>query len=224
MSDQELETRGSADGFGAGPQAQPDAGASDTTRAGPSLSGGSWSGPTRANLALIALSLASLGCIYFLSPRDGPQTASGDQKLAELRVDNALSNLARPNAANRKALEVVDTFYYQAKHRQIPLKDLKSNPFIFKAPERPKPTTQPVPKESPAAPKKTEKAPAEEMEEVRKLVLQSVLTGSREPVAMISNNLLTEGQKICGWTLTRIKPRSVTLTWQDKTYVLRMSQ
>ena len=222
MSDQDKNIYRPVESFGAGEEAEPDANGRQAMWPGPSSSAGNWPSATHTGLLLIVLALAGAGCIYFLMPKETPQTASAEQNLAELQVDSALSNLARLNTAHGKAMEVVDTFYYQANERQIPLEQIGENPFVFKAPEPPKPVTQPAPKKQPASPKKIKKAP-QEMEEVKKLVLQSVLTGSREPVAMISNNLLTEGQKISGWTLTKIEPRSETLTWKDKTCILRMS-
>ena len=39
---------------------------------------------------------------------------------------------------------------------------------------------------------------------------------------MISNNLLTEGQVIRGWTIVKIQPESVTLKWKDQTVELKM--
>jgi len=59
------------------------------------------------------------------------------------------------------------------------------------------------------------------MAEVRKLRLQSVLVG-RQTAAMVSNNLLTTGQTINGWTVSRIEPREVELTWKDQKYVLEL--
>ncbi len=221
MSDQQTNVCRPADSFGAVEESRPDAGGRETMWSGASFSADNWPSETRANLLLVVLALAGAGSIYFLIPSDTLQTASAEQSLTELQVDSALLNLATLDASHGKAMEVVDTFYYQAKQRQIPLEEISRNPFVFKAPELPKPATQPAPKKQPAPLEKIKKAP-QEMEEVKKLVLQSVLTGSRAPVAMISNNLLTEGQKISGWTLTKIDPRSVTLTWKDKTYILRM--
>ena len=215
MNGQDLNDYGSEDRFNAGV-------------AGDQESSGSaarvHTGMPRANLLIAGVCLAGIGCVYLLSLYARPQTASADQNLTDLQVDSALSGMARINAAHGKALEVVNTFYYQARQRQIPLKDLKNNPFIFKSPASPKLISQPLPKEPPAPVKKLDRKPAQETAELKKLVLQSVLIGSREPVAMISNNLLTEGQKISGWTLIRIEPRRVTLRRQEKTYVLRMSQ
>ncbi len=221
MSAKEPETDGLVASSPTSLEVQADTDDQNTARANPSAHTHRRPLETHANLLFVVLFLTGTGCLYLMSPRKGLQEASGDQKLAELQVDNALSSLANLDTTPGKAMDVVNTFYYQASQRQIPLKKLKSNPFIFTIIERPKPTVQ-VPKQPPPTAEEIPN-PAHEMDEVKKLVLQSVLTGSREPVAMISNNLLTEGQKICGWILAKIEPRSVTLTWQDKTYVLRMS-
>jgi hypothetical protein len=53
------------------------------------------------------------------------------------------------------------------------------------------------------------------------LKLQSVLSG-RTPTAMISNNVLTVGQTISGWTVAEIHPRYVVLTWETHKFELRM--
>ena len=63
---------------------------------------------------------------------------------------------------------------------------------------------------------------AEAMRIVRGLKLQSVLTGSKGAKALICNNLLREGQMICGWTIKTIQPDKVVLTWKDKRHVLKM--
>jgi len=165
MNGQDLNGNGSEDRFNSGV-------------AGDQESSGSaarvHTGMPRANLLIAGACLAGIGCVYLLSLYAKPQTASADQSLTDLQVDSALTGMARINAAHGKALEVVNTFYYQARQRQVPLKDLKSNPFVLKVPERPKPTAQAVPKEPPPAVKEVQKKPAQEMEEVKKLVLQSV--------------------------------------------------
>ncbi len=204
-------------------QTGPDVG--DAGAAGPEVPPAApraWNSASLTNVLLAVVFVAGVGSLYLLSRGGTPEVASADQKLAELRVDSALPQLLKLSAKSDRAMEVVNTFYYQAKQRQIPMSNLKSNPFVFRPPWPLKATT--LPKGTPRPAAKVEKKPQQELEDVKKLVLQSVLVGSREPMAMISNNLLTEGQKISGWTVTRIEPRKVTLTWQDKTYVLQMSE
>ena len=60
------------------------------------------------------------------------------------------------------------------------------------------------------------------MSAVHTLSLQSVVTGEHGTMAMISNNLLTVGQRIHGWTVSEIGPRHVVLAWKDRQHVLHM--
>ena len=59
---------------------------------------------------------------------------------------------------------------------------------------------------------------------VKPLVLQSVLMGTRNASAMISGNLLAEGENIQGWTLQEINPRYVVLTWKEHKHVLKLPE
>ena len=181
-------------------------------------------GLTRENMLLTALFIAGIACVYFLSLRGGPQTASAQEKLTELRVNNAISGLTQIDNTHETAMEVVHTFYHQASQRQIPLKNLKANPFVFKIPGPVKPVAAAKTKQTPAPVKKANDQAKQAMKEVANLKLQSILTGSHGAMAMISNNLLTKGQRIVGWTVADIEPRRVVLTWRDKTYVLKISQ
>ena len=52
--------------------------------------------------------------------------------------------------------------------------------------------------------------------------LQSVLSGAQGAVAMISGDLLTEGQDVKGWTVRSIAPREVVLAREGLEYVLQM--
>ena len=105
------------------------------------------------------------------------------------------------------------------------MSELAGNPFIFVPPRSAvaavaKPAEPPKPKVDDR--KKQELSDA--LASVKALSLQSVLMGGRSAVAMISNNLLTEGQVIHGWRVTKIQSREVVLTWRDHTYVLKMPQ
>lgn len=177
-----------------------------------------------ANLLLVGLFAAGIACLWVLSLHKGPAAACADEATVETTVDNALSQLTPSNGQNSKeTAAVLDTFYYEAKHRQLPLGRLKGNPFVFSRPARAvaapaEPVATPVP--APTA----GNAAGEALAAAARLSLQSVLMGNHETVAMISNNLLTEGQTIQGWTVTKIEPREVTLTWNEQTYVLHMAE
>jgi len=173
------------------------------------------------NFVLAGLFVAAIGCLYLLSLRGGPQEASADQRQAEARVDAALVQMNAASSARAgkdETTTVVDTFYYEAKQRQIPIETIAGNAFIYHPPGatqdeqalNPNPEDQPDPQR------------AQELAEVRQLKLQSVLMGPQGARAMISNNVLAKGQTISGWTIESIKPREVLLSREGQTYLLQM--
>lgn len=183
----------------------------------------------KANLLLAGLFTAGIACIYLLSLRQAPMLANADQQTLESQVDMALLQFGATepdkSVKNDKAMAVVDRFYYQARQRQVPLSKLHGNAFIYRPPQ-PSKIVAAMEKPSVAA---AESAQTQELSDAlaegRKLMLQSVLMGNeRKPLAMISNNLLTEGQTINGWTVGEIQTNRVTLKWRDQKIVLTMSE
>lgn len=215
MSVQEQTSNALGLGAGRSPQA-----GDDPPRKGPRIQGA-------GGLVLVGLFLAGIAGLYLLSLRNTPAAASARQKLVEAKVDAALKQLDPPAAAPQDRPGdkpgIIDRFYYDARARQIPSRDLQSNPFAFKAPPNMRKVEVPIPKEveraKPAAVIALEQARAA----VKGLRLQSVLSGARN-AAMISDNLLTEGQQIRGWTVERIQSRSVVLRWKDQTVTLTMPE
>jgi hypothetical protein len=180
----------------------------------------------QGNMPLVVLFAAGIVCVYLLSLRQGPARASAQQQADEMRVESALVQL-RVRADGTKtpagsAAAMVETFYYETRQRQIPPDQLVGNPFEFKLPrnESPKPVaTPPTGSEEPLG---DVTRFGDALAAVKQLRLQSVLSGPYGATAMISNNLLTEGQVICGWTVSKIQPQSVILMWKDQTYELKM--
>jgi hypothetical protein len=187
----------------------------------------------QGNMPLVVLFAAGIACVYLLSLRQGPARASAQQQADELRVESALIQLrvradeAKTPAGSAAAMAgsaaaLVETFYYETKQRQIPPDQLAGNPFEFKPPKKESPkSVAALPTES-EEPLGDATRYGDALTAVKQLRLQSVLSGPYGATAMISNNLLTEGQVICGWTVSKIQPQSVILTWKDQTYELKM--
>jgi len=181
---------------------------------------------TTGNLMLLAMFAAGIVGLYVLSRRNGPSSALAAQNLAHAKVEAALDVLgAAPTEAEVErqsgARAMVNEFYTAARQRQVDKRDLRGNPFVFRGvrPAAPKP----VQPKKPAEP--VNKVPEElrqAMAAVEGLRLQSILCGN-QTTALISSNLVTVGQTIRGWTVTRISPRQVELTWKDKKHVLEIS-
>jgi hypothetical protein len=177
---------------------------------------------TRGSLALLGMCAAGFIALYLLGGRSGPSAAMGEQVLVHAKVEAALKVMdSQPTAAElskrTNAKAIADDFYTAARQRQVDRKQLERNPFVFKekAPDA-------APIELPREVEIKDNVPAElkaALEDVKGLRLQTVLVG-RSPAALISNNLVTRGQVIKGWTVTRIDSREVELTWKDQKHVL----
>jgi hypothetical protein len=184
---------------------------------------------TRANLMLLAMFGAGFGGLYVLSLRNGPSTALADQTLVHAKVEAALNTMGvAPTAADleqhSRAKAIVNEFYTAARQRQIDLEKLRGNPFIFRKPDVP--ATQPAAEPNePNAPPPAEPGEKEAMQAVQGLQLQSVLIDEQgDRVAFISSNLVATGQTIMGWTVVRINPTEVELSWREKKHVLKMQR
>ena len=184
------------------------------------------------NLIFGAVVVASVAAIYVLRLGIAPEKATAEQRQDELRVDTAISLLdgsAATDAAEKKTAEVVDSFYYQAKQRQVPPQLLTGNPFVYKHPKArkaPGDKNKGGDKTGPMAQREAdeEEELAQALAALRELNLQSVLMGPSGAVAMISNNLLAKGQEIQGWSVADIKPRQVTLVWRNEKKTLKMPE
>ncbi len=172
------------------------------------------------NVVLAGMFAVGVLTLYLLNLRTGVQTASAEQQKIELRVDTALEQikaLTKTKTGSKETDAIIDTFYYEARQRQIPLEHLSGNPFIY----------VPLQGEALSQGEKIRIDPvqqelADAMELVKQLKLQSVLTGPQGQTAMISNNLVAKNQVIYGWKVERISTKEVTLSWRDQEFVLKM--
>ena len=179
---------------------------------------------TRGSLVLLGVYATGFAALYVLGHSGGPKSAKGEQNLVYAKVDAALNQMdAQPASGELNqqtdAKAIVDNFYTAARLRQVDRSRLARNPFVFK--DKP-PETQPVVVPKEVDPK--DSVPSElkaAMAAVKTLKLQSVLVG-KSPAALVSNNLVSTGQNIKGWTVTRISPGEVELTWRDQKHVLEL--
>lgn len=174
---------------------------------------------TPANLLLVGLVAAGAGCVYLLSLRNGPQTASAQEQTVAAQIDAALVQMQSPMSAIDKATSaVVDTFYYEAKQRQMPISMLSGNAFIYKPASMGGVTPARQSDQQIQA-----GADVYAIEAAKSLQLQCVMKGANgTATAMVSNALVTVGQVIKGWKVKSIAARDILLTRGGMEYVLRM--
>jgi len=180
---------------------------------------------TKGNLLLAGLFALGLVAVYVLRLQSGPQKASAQMTEAEQKVQVAIDLIKAPKGAlAADAKGVVDTFYYEATQRQVPVSQLSKNPFVFVRPEPQTPKAvareqaPDAPREQPAA-----QEAADALKAAQAMHLQSVLESPRGAAAMIDNNVLTEGQMIQGWKIVKIGSSQVVLQWREETFVLKMN-
>ncbi|MCK4276680.1 MAG: hypothetical protein KAX78_09205 [Phycisphaerae bacterium] len=179
----------------------------------------------RSNIVLAVLFAAGIGTVYLLSQKSGPAPASASQQAIDRQVDVALARLAASGKTKetKEEASILATLHYKISDRQIPIGRLSGNPFVFGAPGAA--TMGPLgglALTKPGAAKRTTEQ-TDAVSAVKELQLQCILSsGSREPVAIISDHLLREGQTIEGWNVKQIHPRSVLLTWKNRTHTLEL--
>jgi len=180
----------------------------------------------QGNILLVALVLAGLAGVYLLSLKGGPAAASAQQVQDEMKVDAALTNFKHSptgSLSSQKSRTIVDMFYHEMRQKQVSASELNGNPFVFKIPG---PSAEAPLGEQPdrAARVDPDLGGPAALAAVKGFKLQSVLMGANpsDNLAMVSNNLLAVGQEIAGWTVRKIEPQRVTLSWRDQEHVLEM--
>lgn len=178
------------------------------------------------NFVLVGLFGAGIFGVYLLSLRTGLREASAEERTVEAQVEAALAQMDAAQTTDPTTDEsaaVIDTLYYEVKQRQIPLEQLAGNPFIYVPPSSEnKGLTPEQLKGISSAQIQQQEELSIAMASVRNLELQTVLTGEKGATAIISNNLVSEGQTINGWTVKNIGPKEVILKWKGHEYVLKM--
>lgn len=175
-------------------------------------------------IAMIGLFAVGVAAVAFLSLRSAPQTASAKDQAVEQQVDTFIASAASQSEDQQAAVDenVVDGFYHYSSRQQVPLEELRKNPFVLDhsgSREASRGNEQPDPN-SVAAQKRREDL----LKQLSKLKLQSVMMGSRGGTAIINNNFVTEGQALEGFTVVKILPDEVHMRSEGLLFQLRLSR
>lgn len=175
-------------------------------------------GVNRMLVLMSLMFLAGLGWMLLQArPYLMPQAEKENtDKLNEATVLSGLTMMSQQAASHQNqpkdASAAFESLRRESRRAQIAIEDLAGNPFIVpRVKETPILTPTPVVTTKPA----TVEAPP-----VEHLRLEAVLMGTT-PSAMISGQLLSEGQMIDKWRVIEIAPSRVVLQWQDRKYVLK---
>jgi len=186
-------------------------------------------GPPKSALLLVGLLVLGAGVVYFVYFHNGPSSAQGGASSREagatidqfLKVDSG--NIILMKQTLKDSEKVVDQFLSYPGKKQVPLGDLKNNPFREMAPKADAPP--PLPSDPNA--KRLEQERRNAADAFQLLHLQSIINGSKRRACMISNKFVREGQDIEGFVVKQIAGNTVELRWSKEPsikYELQMKQ
>ncbi|MCG3181603.1 MAG: hypothetical protein BIFFINMI_04001 [Phycisphaerae bacterium] len=200
---------------------------------------------TRANIFFFGIFLIGVGLVAFMSLRGGPDKSSAAQEKKQQEVDSAIKKfLARqeaiqqsssdkpaadaskksrsPEALMKDTQGLVDMFYNFTAKNQVPLEDLRANPFEFKL-EDSEAAAEAARKQKEADEAAHKKKAELAAKDLQKLTLQSILSGPSGYQAMINSTIVRPGSVIEGFTVDDIQPRWVSLSRDGAKFRLEMT-
>jgi len=177
---------------------------------------------TTQYVVLGSLLLIAPVVIYFMYNRNGPTPAaaaaanqpSEAQQTVKTFLDNGEDGMKLMRQMLQSTEKVVKNFLNH-QTPQVPLSDLKTNPFRV---------TKPAADDSEAAGKKKHEEERQAMlKAVGNLNLQSIMSGKRG-ACMINNTLYTEGQQVGQFTVEKISPGVVIVKSGQYRFELKMQK
>ncbi|HYE19611.1 MAG TPA: hypothetical protein VEA69_14260 [Tepidisphaeraceae bacterium] len=180
-----------------------------------------------ATLILFAVfGAAGLGS-YFLLVKQGPSASAAtaadpkaDQVIGQFMTDKN-QNFAQMQKMLRDTDAVVKQFLTYPSVTQVPLTDLRTNPFQIAAADE---SAKPTGKEAEREKKRKEEERQAVLRGVQNLQLQSVIASDRSKSCMINNVLYTEGQQVDAFTVEKIAPNAVIVRNGAYRFELRMQR
>jgi hypothetical protein len=181
----------------------------------------------RGTLGGLGLLLACAGGMYFLYLKHGPQSASAattestqaSTAITEfLTGDNGSVNLMKQTLHDTE--KVVQEFRSHTGKAQVPVEDLKTNPFRLCLVQ---PKAETDDQSAATSKRKYEEERQAALHTAQTLQLQSILLGSRK-ACMINNVLYQEGQEVEGFTIEKVSPSTVLVHKGVFRFELRMTK
>ncbi|HZL37354.1 MAG TPA: hypothetical protein VFC78_18695 [Tepidisphaeraceae bacterium] len=195
----------------------------------PSFVSGDSAKSNKGTLSALGLVLAIGGALCFWYFRHGPQTAvaASPDAAASTTINAFLSgdagNVKLMDQTLRETDKVVQEFRGYPGKTQVPVGDLKTNPFRLGEPVAKVVVAPPDPDEG-ALLRRREEERAAARKAVQSLQLQSVLRGGTRKACMINNTLYKEGDEAEGFTVEQIGPSLVVVRKGVYRFELRMTK
>jgi hypothetical protein len=176
-------------------------------------------------LIIIGVVLIAGAAAFTIYKKHSPASASASSSVAMPVEQQTISTflaqrengVAMMQSMLRNTQKLVQQFLAYPTTAQVPLSDLKTNPFRRYA------TTSMSP-DSEAAKKKREEERLAAIRAVQNLTLQSVIHSDTHRACMINNTLYTEGQQVDSFTVEKISGNAVVVKSGAYRFELKMQK
>lgn len=208
-------------------------------RSGRARAGGAGFGDKKKTIVLVALAVVGAGVVGYQFLGGGPKEAAavtpagGAAPIASpqdveaiLKGFDGADNQGAKDLTVARVEELVKKFDGYVAERQVPLKDLRANPFSVELdPKAPAEAGQPRTQAEAQArdPAAEARAKAQRIREAAsRLVLGSILVAGRSRLAMINGNPYRVGDVVEGFQVGAIEPDRVCLSCEGETVDVRL--
>jgi hypothetical protein len=182
---------------------------------------------SRSTLVMFFILVVGAGGLYFMYRQAGPKSAGAAVTKDAVDAHQTISTFLSGGDASVRSMEkllkntekVVQQFVKYPSLTQIPLADLRTNPFRQHE-DVTKTDTGPTSEELEKARREKERQAA--LKSVQELQLQSIMFSDNRRACMINNSLYREGQQIDDFTVDKISPQSVVVRDGPYRFELRM--
>lgn len=185
----------------------------------------------RGTLVMFGIMILAAASLYVMYKRTSPAAANAAVSPASAEANKTISTFLSGGDRSIKSMEqllkntekVVQQFLNYPSLTQVPLGDLRTNPFKQFI-EAPKTTADAGPSQDALDKKRREEQRMAVLKAVQGLQLQSIMFSESRRACMINNNLYREGQSLDNFSIEKISPASVVVKNGPYRFELRMQR
>jgi hypothetical protein len=182
----------------------------------------------RSTIVTFVVLVIGAGGLWFMYQRTGPAKAAAADKeaaAAKATINSFLSggseNIKLMESMLRNTQKVVQQFLNYPSMTQVPLSELRTNPFRIRAEA---PAGDKNAAGEAAEKKKREEERLAALRAVENLQLQSIMFGGSRRACMVNGAMYTEGQTVDGFAIEKINQASVVVKNGPYRFELRMQR
>jgi hypothetical protein len=178
----------------------------------------------RTSIVVFAIAMVGLGGWYLMYLKSGPNAAAASAEA--VAADKTITQFLKAGDRNIKDMQdllrntekEVEKFRAYPNVKQVPLSDLKTNPFVHVV------ASAAPGADSAADAKRRAEEKAAALKEAQTLQLQSIVVSDKARACMISNSLYHEGQQVGAFTIEKITPGMVVVANGTSKFELKIQK